>query len=532
MSSTKQNQSSIKDELMGMGQRLGKAILLPISVLPVAGLFLGVSSALSSGSVIEAYPVLGNTVIKTILALMNAVGNGVFSALPLIFAIGIAVGLARAEKGSAGLAAVVGYFTLLTVTNALLKISGQIPPAGEDIRLYGQAMQYGIQTLNMNVFGGILTGVVTALVHNRFYKTKLPDFLAFFGGSRFVPIANTVVFVGVGLIMFLIWPTIAKSLVFMGTVTQNMGLLGAFLYGLILRLFYIIGLHHAFYLPFWTTAAGGVAEVAGQTVEGWQNIFLAQLADPETVKYFGNIALYNSGRYLHMLFGLPAVCLAMYKTIPDAKRRRQNMGFIVSIALTCFITGVTEPISFALLFASPVLFLAEALLFGFSFLLAALAKITIGSTFSAGIIEFILFGVLQGNGKTNYLWVIILGIPVFILYYVVYKFLIIKLNAKTPGRDNEEVGDDEIAYKASYQSGDAAKIIKALGGLDNITELDNCATRLRVTIKKIDTVRIDDLKTTGALNTIVRGKNLQVIYGPKVNLIRTEIDEYVESLDR
>lgn len=532
MSSKNQNQITIKDELMGMGQRLGKAILLPISVLPVAGLFLGIPSALSSAGVIAAYPVLGNPVIKVILSLMLSVGSGVFSALPLIFAIGIAVGLARAEKGSAGLAAVVGYFTLLTATNALLKISSQIPPAGEDIRLYGQVMQYGIQTLNMNVFGGILTGIVTALVHNRFYKTKLPDFLAFFGGSRFVPIANTVVFVGIAFIMFLIWPSVAKALAFLGAVTQGLGILGAFLYGLILRMFYIIGLHHAFYLPFWTTAAGGVAQVGGQTIEGWQNIFLAQLADPETVKYFSNIALYNSGRYLHMLFGLPAVCLVMYRTIPDARRRKQNMGFIISIALTCFITGVTEPISFALLFASPILFLAEALLFGFSFVLAALTNITIGSTFSAGIIEFFLFGVLQGNAKTNFIWILILGVPVFILYYIVFRFLILKLDAKTPGRDVEEVGESELSYKASYATGDSKKIINALGGLDNIVELDNCATRLRVTVKKLDIVKIDDLKSTGALNTIVRGKNLQVIYGPKINLIRTEIDEYIESLGK
>lgn len=232
-----------------------------------------------------------------------------------------------------------------------------------------------------------------------------------------------------------------------------------------------------------------------------------------------------------MLFGLPAVCLAMYRTIPDAKKRKANMGFLVSIALTCFITGVTEPISFALLFASPILFLAEALLFAVSFRVSALANITIGSTFSAGIIEFLLFGVLQGNSKTNFVWVIILGIPMFVLYYFVFKALILKLKARTPGRD-DDAGAKELGYKAAYETGDAKKILEVLGGLENITELDNCATRLRVTIRKIDVVKLDDLKATDALNTIVRGKNLQVIYGPKVNLIRTEIDEYIETLNK
>ncbi|GAA0178933.1 maltose/glucose-specific PTS transporter subunit IIC [Clostridium sediminicola] len=520
---------SFSEQFVGLGQRLGKSILLPISILPVAGLLLGVSAALSSGATVQAYSFLQSNILQNILSILLSVGKGVFMALPLIFAIGIAVGLAKGEKGTAGLAAVVGYFVLLTSVNAFLSITGKLAPAGEDVRLYGQVMQYGIHTLNMNVFGGIIAGIVTSFVHNKYYKTKLPEFLAFFGGSRFVPIVNTFVFIFVGFVMFLVWPQVANLIAFLGTAIQGLGLLGSFLYGLLLRTFYVFGLHHVFYLPFWTTAAGGVLEVNGVVIEGWQQIFLAQLADPNTTKFFANIGLYNSGRYFHMLFGLPAACYAMYKTIPEGPKRKATAGFIASITLTCIITGVTEPISFAFLFASPLLFVAEAILFAFSFLVASIFGITIGSTFSAGIIEFLLFGVFQGNAKTGYLWILALGIPIAILYYFVFKTLILKLNAKTPGRDEDE-NTDEKKLNSSYESGKASEIIEALGGLDNIVEIDNCATRLRVTVKKLEPVNKDGFKATGAYNTIVRGKNIQVIYGPKVNLIRTEVDEYIETL--
>ena len=519
---------SLKDNLFSLGQQLGKAIMMPISILPVAGLLLGISAALSSGAAIKAYSVLDNAALQGLLKLMNAVGNGVFAALPLIFAVGIAAGLAKNEKGSAGLSAVVGYFVLLTGTGAFISIFGKEAPAGADIRLYGQAVQFGIKTLNMNVFGGVLAGIVTGVVHNKYYKTKLPDVLAFFGGSRFVPIVNTIVFMIISLIMVFVWPAIAAMIAYFGVLTQGLGIFGAFIYGLVLRGFYVLGLHHVFYLPFWTTAAGGTLEVGGKVIEGWQNIFLAQLADHNTVRYFSNIALYNSGRYFHMIFTMPAICLAMYTAIPKGPKRKATFGFLFSIGLTSFLTGVTEPISFALLFASPLLFVAEAVSFAISFVIAAIAKITIGSTFSAGLVEFLLFGVFQGNSKTNYIWILILGIPIFIVNYFLFKFLIEKLNAKTPGREDDE--EQEKSLKGKYTSGEAKTIIEALGGMENIADLDNCATRLRVSVKKLDKVNIDMLKQTGAHNVVTRGKNLQIIYGPTVNLIRTEIDEYVATL--
>lgn len=522
--------SKKQNRLMDFAQRLGKAILLPIAILPVAGLLLGISSALSGQAVIDSYPILNNTILQAILEIMNAAGSGVFTALPLIFAVGIAVGLVKGDKGTAGLAAVVGYFVLIITINALLNVTGSIAPADTDPRLLGQGNQFGIMTLQMGVFGGILAGIITAMVHDRFYKIKLPEFLAFFGGSRFVPIMNSFVFMIVGAIMFIIWPYIGLGIAAFGEMAAGLGVFGAFLYGLALRILYLFGLHHVFYLPFWTTAVGGTLEVAGTVYEGFQNIFLAQLSDPNTTKFFSNIALFNSGRYFHMMIGMPAVVFAMYKTIPAGPKRKATIGFLVSMALTSFITGVTEPISFALLFASPILFVAEAILFSLSFGLSAIFDITIGSTFSAGVIEFLLFGVFQGNAKTGYLWVIILAIPVAIVYYFVFKTLILKLNAKTPGRDNDEDANVKTTQQASNDS-QSKVIIDGLGGMSNITDIDNCATRLRVSVVDPAKVNVDAFKSTGAINTVIRGTAVQVIYGPKVNIIKSEIDDYVETLE-
>lgn len=523
-------ENALVNKSFGVAQKLGKSILLPIAILPVAGLFLGISAALTNGAVLKAYPILASPGLQIFLQILNAIGKSVFDALPLIFAVGIAVGLAKNDKGTAGLAAVVGYFVLITTINVLLKITNQLPAQGVDPKSLGQGLQFGVMTLQMGVFGGVLAGLYTSWVHNRFYKLKLPEILAFFGGSRSVPIITAVVSALFGVLMFFVWPMIGNLIGAFGELASKLGVFGAFIYGLMLRTLYICGLHHVFYLPFWTTAAGGVAEVAGKSIAGWQNIFLAQLGDPNTVHFFKNIALYNSGCYIHMLFTLPAVCLAMYHSIPDKKKRKRILGFILSIALTCFITGVTEPISFALLFASPILFIVEAVLFAIGFVACALTGVTIGSTFSAGLIEFLLFGVFQGNSKTGFVWILILGIPFAIATYFIYRFLITKLDAKTPGRE-EENEDEETSLRSGYVSGKAKDIIEALGGVKNIEEIDNCATRLRVTVKKIAEVDIEGLKKTGAHNTLVRGKNLQVIYGPSVNIVRVEVDEYLESLN-
>jgi len=520
--------SNIKDKTLGGFQKLGKAILLPIAILPVAGLFLGIASALSSKAAIVTYPFLDNTILQGILKIMNSVGAGVFNALPLIFAVGIAVGLAKKDKGVAGLAAVVGYFSLIVTINAILSITGQLAGLDVDPKSVGQGLQYGIMTLQMGVFGGMLAGIFTSIVHNKYYNLKLPEVLAFFGGSRSVPIITSFVGVFFGIIMFFVWPLIGDLIVYFGSFVTKLGVLGGFLYGILLRTFYLFGLHHVFYLPFWTTAAGGTLEIAGQGYEGFQNIFLAQLSDPDTVKFFRNIALFNSGRYFHFMFTLPAACLAMYKAIPDLGKRKKTYGFLLSIALTSFITGVSEPISYALLFANPLLFVLEALLFAINFLIAGILNITIGSTFSAGLVEFLLFGVFQGQAKTGYLTLLATGIPMAIVSYYMFYFTIKKLDAKTPGRENEL---EEVEIKGEYDKLKVDKILLGLGKLENIVELDNCATRLRVIVKNEKIINKKLLKETGALNVLIRGTNIQIIYGPTVNMIKNDIEDYISDLN-
>lgn len=527
----KNNKSNgLKDSLFNLGQRLGKAILLPIAVLPVAGLFLGVSAALTNPTIVKSYPVLGNKIIQAILRIMNAAGNGVFTALPLIFAVGIAVGLANSDKGTAGLASVVGYFTMNCTINALLIVTGRIAPQGADLRLYGQGNVLGIVTLQTGIFGGLLIGILTAFLHNKYHKIKLPVYLAFFGGSRFVPIITSVASLALGGALFLVWPVVGQLMASIGNYVNGAGLFGAFIYGLILRALLPLGLHHVFYLPFWTTSLGGTLEVGGKVYEGFQTIFLAQLADPATTKFFSNLALFNSGRYLHIMIGLPAVCLAMYHCIDDPKKRKMTMGFLLSAALTSFVTGVTEPIDFALLFASPILYVVSCVFFALSFVLTGAIGVTIGSTFSAGIIEFLLFGVMQGNAKTKFLWIVIVAIPIALAYYFTFKFLIKKFNYKTPGREEDSEETEEIG---NVCPGEREKmIIEGLGSIENIIDVDNCATRLRVTVKDSSKINEGVLKRTGALGVVVKGKSIQVIYGPTVNIIRDEVEQYIISLQK
>ena len=523
----------IKEKTFNLGQKLGKAILLPIAILPVAGLLLGVSAALSNPVIVKTYPALNHVAIQAVFKIMNAAGNGVFSALPLIFAVGIAVGLAKADKGTAGLASVIGYLIMNCTINALLTITGKIAPKDIDPKLFGQGNILGTVTLQTGIFGGIVIGLMVAYLHNKYYQKKLPTYLAFFGGSRFGPIVTSVAALAAGAVLFFIWPFFGALFASAGVLVNKTGILGAFIYGFILRLLLPLGLHHVFYLPFWTTALGGTLEVGGKSVEGFQAIFLAQLGDPDTAKFFGNLAKFNSGRYLHIMIGLPAVCLAMYRAIPDKKRRIATMGFLLSAALTSFITGVTEPIDFALLFASPVLYLVSCVYFALCFVITTVADITIGSTFSAGVIEFLLFGVMQGNAKTGYLYLLLIGIPLFFVYYFSFKFMIQKFNYKTPGRGDESddvMMDDGKGGNVTDGKKEQA-IIDGLGGLENIVDLDNCATRLRVTLKDGTKVNEPKLKGTGAVGIISKGNSIQVVYGPTVNIIKNDLEAYIKSIE-
>lgn len=507
-------------KLFERAQQFGKSFMLPIAILPAAGLLLGIGGALSNPNTVKAYPVLDINLLQNIFILMSSAGNIIFQNLPVIFAVGVAIGLAKSDKGTAGLAAMLGFLIMNASMNGLLTITGTL--AKDNLAEVGQSMVLGIQTVETGVFGGIVTGIMTALLHNKFYKISLPDYLGFFGGSRFVPIITAIASIVLGVIMFFVWPTVQGWIFGVGGLVDKTGVIGTFFFGFILRLLGPFGLHHIFYLPFWQTALGGSLEVKGHMVQGTQNIFFAQLGDPDVTKYFSGVSRYMSGRFITMMFGLCGAALANYHTAKP-ERKKVVGGLMLSAALTSFLTGITEPLEFSFLFVAPILYVIHAFLDGLAFMMADIFNITVGQTFSGGFIDFLLFGVLQGNSKTNFLWVIPVGIIWFMMYYVIFRFLITKFNFKTPGRE------DETATETVEVTDRAKTIIQALGGKENIDVVDCCATRLRVTLNSDKEVDKAMLTATQARGVIQKGNGVQIIYGPHVTTIKNEVEVLLEN---
>ncbi|MEC2054862.1 PTS transporter subunit EIIC [Peribacillus psychrosaccharolyticus] len=501
-------------------QQFGKSFMLPIAVLPAAGLLLGIGGALSNPNTVSAYPFLDIGWLQAIFTIMSSAGSIVFSNLPIIFAAGVAIGLARSDKGTAGLAAMIGYFVMNSSINALLSITGDL--AENNLAGAGQGMAVGIQTLETGVFGGIVIGIVAALLHNRYNKIQLPQVLGFFGGSRFIPIIVSFTSILVGVVLFIVWPYFQLLINQLGSLVTSTGTIGTLLYGFILRMLGPMGLHHIFYLPFWQTALGGSMEIGGQIINGTQNIFFAQLADQETVKYYEGVSRFMSGRFITMMFGLPGAALAIYHCAKP-KNKKIVAGILLSAALTSFLTGITEPLEFSFLFVAPLLYFVHALFDGLAFMMADIFSITIGQTFSGGFIDFILFGILQGMDKTNWIYVIVVGIPWFFLYYFSFKFLIKRKNFKVLGRE-----DDEKSVTQVITTDRAKTIVDGLGGAANIDVVDCCATRLRVTVKDNLIINDDLIKQTGSKGIVKKGNGIQVIYGPQVTIIKNEIEEYLE----
>ncbi|MEB6240010.1 glucose-specific PTS transporter subunit IIBC [Staphylococcus xylosus] len=507
-------------KLFERAQQFGKSFMLPIAILPAAGSLLGIGGALSNPNTVKAYPVLDINLLQNIFILMSSAGNIIFQNLPVIFAVGVAIGLAKSDKGTAGLAAMLGFLIMNASMNGLLTITGTL--AKDNLAEVGQSMVLGIQTVETGVFGGIVTGIMTALLHNKFYKISLPDYLGFFGGSRFVPIITAIASIVLGVIMFFVWPTVQGWIFGVGGLVDKTGVIGTFFFGFILRLLGPFGLHHIFYLPFWQTALGGSLEVKGHMVQGTQNIFFAQLGDPDVTKYFSGVSRYMSGRFITMMFGLCGAALAIYHTAKP-ERKKVVGGLMLSAALTSFLTGITEPLEFSFLFVAPILYVIHAFLDGLAFMMADIFNITVGQTFSGGFIDFLLFGVLQGNSKTNFLWVIPVGIIWFMMYYVIFRFLITKFNFKTPGRE------DETATETVEVTDRAKTIIQALGGKENIDVVDCCATRLRVTLNSDKEVDKAMLTATQARGVIQKGNGVQIIYGPHVTTIKNEVEVLLEN---
>jgi len=508
-------------KIFDKAQQFGKSFMLPIAILPAAGLLLGIGGALSNPNTIKAYPILDVDLLQYIFILMSSAGNIVFANLPVLFAIGVAIGLARSDKGTAGLAAMLGFLIMNATMNALLTITDNVA-APEELAKAGQGMVLGIQTVETGVFGGIIVGIMTAMLHNKYNKITLPPFLGFFGGSRFVPIVTSIASIVLGVILFFVWPTIQSWIFNAGGLVNKTGVIGTFIYGFILRMLGPFGLHHIFYLPFWQTALGGTMEINGKIIQGTQNIFFAQLGDADLTHYYSGISRYMSGRFITMMFGLLGAALAIYHTAKPEKKKVVG-GLMLSAALTSFLTGITEPLEFSFLFIAPVLYVIHAIFDGLAFMMADILNITVGQTFSGGFIDYILFGVLQGNSKTNYLLVIPIGIVWFFLYYVTFRFLITKFNFKTPGREDSE------AVQTVEASERAETIIKGLGGKENIDTVDCCATRLRVTINDEHLFNEDLIKTTESRGIVKKGTGIQIIYGPHVTTIKNEVEEALEN---
>lgn len=532
----------MKDKIFGVLQRVGRSFMLPIAILPVAGLLLGVGGSFTNETMLNAYGLMGvmgpGTILNAILQVMSEAGNIVFANLPIIFAMGVAIGMAKKEKEVAALSAAIAFFIMHASIGAMITNNG-----GPETMLSGATTSVvGITSLQMGVFGGIIVGLGVAALHNRFYKIELPQVLSFFGGTRFVPIVSGLTYTAVGILMFFIWPVIQQGIYAVGGVVLESGYAGTWVYGLMERALIPFGLHHVFYLPFWQTALGGTMEVSGQLIEGAQNIFFAQLADPSVEHFAVSATRFMSGKFPLMIFGLPGAALAMYKTAKPEKKEAAA-GLLLSAALTSMLTGITEPLEFTFLFVAPLLYAIHCVFAGLAYMLMHVFNVGVGMTFSGGFIDMFLFGILQGNAKTSWVWIVVVGIVYFVVYYLLFSFLIQKMDLKTPGRDDsEEVklyrrSDVDARKKGeggqngalSQEDALSETICHGLGGKKNISDVDCCATRLRCTVH--DSALVDDamLKSTGASGVVHKGNGVQIIYGPRVTVVKSNLEDYLET---
>ena len=530
----------MKDKIFGVLQRVGRSFMLPIALLPVAGLLLGIGSSFTNETMLAAYGLNSvihpGTLIYTILDVMSQTGSAVFNNLALLFAMGVAIGMARKEKEVAALSGAVAYIIMNTAIQAMINAAGGVDamPANSTTTMLG------ITTLQMGVFGGIVVGLGVAALHNKFYKIELPQVLAFFGGTRFVPIISSIVYLVVGIAMFYIWPVVQSGIAALGALVLASGYAGTFIYGLLERALIPFGLHHVFYMPFWQTAVGGTAIIDGVTVTGAQNIFFAELASKSTTVFSVSATRFMAGKFPFMMFGLPGAALAMYHCAKPEKKKAAG-GLLLSAALTAFLTGITEPLEFTFIFVALPMYAVHCVLAGLSFMLMHILNVGVGMTFSGGLIDLVLFGVMQGNAKTHWIWVVVVGAVYFVLYYLIFRFMISKFNYKTPGRDDAEevklytradVNARSAASGSNAPAGDdpiSALIVEGLGGTDNLSDVDCCATRLRCTVKDAALVRQDVLKASGASGVICKGNGVQVVYGPKVAVIKAKLEDYLEN---
>ncbi|MCI8857232.1 MAG: PTS transporter subunit EIIC [Clostridiaceae bacterium] len=524
----------MKDKIFGILQRVGRSFMLPIAILPVAGLFLGIGGSFTNETMLQTYGLMAimgpGTFINAILQVLNAAGSIVFDNLPIIFAMGVAIGMGKQEKEVSALAAAISFFVMHATIGAMLTAFGAPDLSG------ATASVVGIQSLQMGVFGGILVGLGTAALHNKFYKIQLPQVLSFFSGTRFVPIVSSAVYLVVGIVMYYVWPMIQSGINALGGFVLASGYAGTWLYGFIERALIPFGLHHVFYIPFWQTALGGTATVAGQLVEGAQNIFFAELAVPGIEHFSVSATRFMAGKFPLMIFGLPGAAFALYRCAKPENRKVVG-GLLLSAALTSMLTGITEPLEFTFLFVAPIMYVVHCVFAGASYMIMHMLNVGVGLTFSGGLIDLTLFGVMQGNAKTSWVWILAVGAAYFVLYYVVFSLMITKFDYKTPGRDDSEIKlytrQDVNARKEGAQNdGDDAlsrQIMMGLGGKANISDVDCCITRLRCTVHDASKVDQKLLRETGASGIICKGTGVQVVYGPRVSVIKSDLEAFLAS---
>lgn len=531
----------MKDRIFGVLQRVGRSFMLPIALLPVAGLLLGIGSSFTNPTTLEAYGldriIYEGSILYTILDVMSKTGSVVFDNLALLFAMGVAIGMAKKEKEVAALSGAIAYLIMNASIGAMIDSHGGTAA----MRANSTSSVLGITTLQMGVFGGIIVGLGVAALHNRFYKIKLCQVLSFFGGTRFVPIISALVYVAVGIGMYYVWPIVQGLIASLGELVLKSGYFGTWIYGMIERALIPFGLHHVFYMPFWQTELGGSMIIDGTLVQGAQNIFFAQLASKSVDVFSSSATRFMAGKFPFMIFGLPSAALAMYKTAKNEKKKEVS-GLLLSAALTSMITGITEPLEFTFLFVAPVMYGVHCVLAGLSYMLMHILNVGVGMTFSGGLIDLTLFGILQGNAKTNWLFVPLVGAVYAVIYYFVFYFIITRMNLKTPGREDEnvksklytradmeqrkEIKNTTVANSNTSQS---ALILKGLGGKENISDIDCCATRLRISVKEPSFVDEALLKDSGASGVILSGNGVQIIYGPQVSIIKSNLEDYMEN---
>ena len=530
----------MKDKIFGVLQRVGRSFMLPIALLPIAGLLLGIGSSFTNPTTIETYHlqnvITEGGVLYTLLDIMSKTGSAVFDNLALLFAMGVAIGMAKKEKEVAALSGAIGFLVMNTAISALIRAKGGV----EAMAANSTASVLGITTLQTGVFGGILVGLGVAALHNRFYKIRLPQVLSFFGGTRFVPIISAVTYLAVGVLLFFVWPVVQTGIAKLGNLVLSSGYAGTWIYGTIERALIPFGLHHVFYMPFWQTELGGSMRIDGVTVTGAQNIFFAELASKSTQVFSVSATRFMAGKFPFMIFGLPAAAYAMYRTARPEKKKLVGT-LLLSAALTYMLTGITEPLEFTFLFVAPAMYAVHCVLAGLSYMLMHILNVGVGMTFSGGIIDLTLFGILQGNQKTHWLWIPAVGLVYAVVYYFVFYWMITKLDLRTPGREPDDAApklytrNDLNREKASRAAGGksqdtiSALILTGLGGLENLSDLDCCATRLRVTVQDPDKVSDSMLKASGASGVLRKGNGVQVIYGPQVSVIKSALDEFLES---